>query len=136
MIIIENIDKRIKEYSKLINKYPDKKELYIERAKLYDAKGEHKKAVEDFKMTLPGYYSFNDIKDVCEKANLLKDAENFYTKEINKDKNNICGYISRLRFYMRTDQFEKVILDCQNILKLSSANKTYTTLKDILTKEV
>ena len=112
---MKNINERIKEYSKLINKYPDKKELYNERAKLYDAKGQYKKAVEDFKKTLPGYYSFRDIKEVCEKNYLIKEAEEFYTREINKDKKNINKYIDRLYFYMRNNQIEKAIADCKSI---------------------
>ena len=40
-----NIKERIKEFSELIKKYPNIKELYIERAKLYTELKEYKKAI-------------------------------------------------------------------------------------------
>ena len=50
--MINNIKERIKEYSEMIEKYPDIKEFHIERAKLYCEIKEYEKAVEDFKKTL------------------------------------------------------------------------------------
>ncbi len=101
--MINNIKERIKEYSEMIEKYPDIKEFHIERAKLYCETG------------------FN------------KEAEKFYTKAINKDKNNINSYINRLYFYIRIREMEKAISDCKAILKLSPKEETILNLKRILT---
>ena len=46
--MIKSTKERIKEFSEMIKKYPNIKEFYIERAKLYDASKQYKKAVEDF----------------------------------------------------------------------------------------
>ena len=134
MIPMYNIDEKIKDFTEVIKRNPNVKELYIERAKLYDAKGQYKKAAEDFKRAVPDYYPFINIKEVCEKNYLIKEAEYFYTKEINKNKNNIDAYMQRLHFYMRTKQIEKAILDCKTILKLSPNNETISALYEILNR--
>ena len=132
--MINNIEERIKEFSELIKKYPYIKELYLERAKLYDKSKQYKKAVEDYKQLFPGYYACRDIISVCEETGLKEEAEQFYTKAINKDKSNIDNYIRRAYFYMRIGETEKAVLDCKTVLKLSPKNETILTLKKILTK--
>ena len=82
--MVKSIDKRIKEFDEVIKNNPDVKELYLERAKLYAFKGKYKKAVEDFKKSLPGYYCFASIIEVCEANHLYKEAERFYTEEKEK----------------------------------------------------
>ncbi len=134
MILINNINEKIKDFTEVIKRNPNIKELYIERAKLYDAKWQYKKAAEDFKRALPDYYTFSDIKEVCEKNYLIKEAEYFYTKEINKNKNSIDAYMQRLHFYMRIKQIEKAILDCKTILKLSPKDETISALYEILNR--
>jgi len=131
--MIKNIKERIKEYSEMIEKYPSVKEFHIERAKLYCEIKEYEKAVKDFKKILEGYYACQNIIKVCEEKGFNKDAEKFYTKAINKDKNNINNYINRLYFYMRIKEMEKAISDCKAILKLSPKDETILTLKKILT---
>ena len=131
--MIKNIKERIKEYSEMIEKYPSVKEFHIERAKLYCEIKEYEKAVEDFKKTLEGYYAYQNIATVCEERGFNRDAEFYYTKAINKDKNNINNYIDRLYFYMRIKEMEKAISDCKAILKLSPKDETILTLKRILT---
>ena len=131
---MKNIKEKIKEYSELIEKYPDTKELYIERAKLYDASKQYKKASEDFKKSLRGYYICRNVITVCEELGLIKEVEKFYTKAINKDKNNINNYFSRLYFYMRNKEIEKALLDCKKILELSPKDETVSILKRILIK--
>jgi len=131
--MINNIKERIKEYSEMIEKYPEIKEFHIERAKLYCEINEYEKAVEDFKKTLEGYYACQNIARVCEETGFNKEAEKFYTKAINKDKNNINSYINRLYFYMRIREMEKAISDCKAILKLSPKEETILNLKRILT---
>ena len=128
-----NIDEKIKDFTELIKQRPDINELYIERAKLYYAKGQYKKVAEDFIKSLSVYYGLIDIKEVCERNSLIKEAEYFYTKEINKNKNNISAYMDRLHFYIRNGQTEKAILDCKAILKLSPKNETILALRKILT---
>ena len=96
-----SIKERIKEFSEMIDKYLDIKEFHIERAKLYCEIKEYEKAVEDSKKTLEGYYACQNMATVCEKRGFNRKAEFYYTKAINKDKNNINNYIDRLYFYMR-----------------------------------
>ncbi len=129
-----NLKGRIKELSEIIKRNPEIKELYMERAKLYDMNKEYKKAVEDFKKAYPGYYACENIISVCEKLGLYQEAEKLYTKAINEDKKNVRKYINRLNFYIRTKQIEKAVLDCKNILRLSPEDKTILALKKILTK--
>ncbi len=131
----ENIKERIKEYSKLINKYPDIKELYIERAKLYDKIQNYKKAVEDFKKAYKDYYACKNIITVCENVGLKQEAEKFYTQAIKANKNNVQNYIDRIYFYMRYGEIEKVILDCKETLKLFPKDETILALQKILTKK-
>lgn len=131
-----NIKERIKEFSKLIKKYPEIKELYIERAKLYTELKEYKKAVEDYKKSYTEYYLCKDIIKVCEEVGLTKEAEEYYTKEISKDKKDISNYIKRIYFYMRTNEIEKALKDCTTVLKLSPKDETIITLQRILTKKL
>ncbi len=132
---MNNIKERIKEFSRLIKKYPNIKELYIERAKLYTELKEYKKAVEDYKKAYTEYYLCKDIIKVCEELGLTKEAEEYYTKEINKDKKNISKYTQRIYFYIRINEIEKAIKDCATVLKLSPKDETILTLKKILTKK-
>ncbi len=131
-----NIKERIKEFSELIKKYPNIKELYIERAKLYTEIGEYKKAVEDYKKSYDEYYLCKDIIKVCEELGLTKEAEEFYTKEINKDKKNISKYTQRIYFYMKENEIEKALKDCKTVFELSPKDETILTLKRILTKKL
>ena len=133
---MNNIKERIKEFSKLIKKYPSIKELYVERAKLYTEIGEYKKAVEDYKKSYAEYYLCKDIIKVCEELGLTKDAEKFYTKEIDKDKKNINNYIKRIYFYIRENETEKALKDCKTVLELSPKDETIKTLQRILTKKI
>ena len=133
---MNNIKGRIKEFSKLIKKYPSIKELYIERAKLYTEIKEYKKAVEDYQKSYIEYYLCKDIIKVCEELGLSKEAEEYYTKEINKDKKNISNYKKRIYFYMKGNEIEKSIKDCTTVLKLSPKDETILTLKRILTKKL
>ena len=131
--MLNNIKERIKEFTILIKNHPEVKELYLERAKLYEQNREYQKALQDYKKLFPEYYLCNNIIKVCEKTGLIKEAENFYTKEINKDKNDISKYISRICFYMRNKEIEKALKDCNTVLKLSPKKETILTLKRILT---
>ena len=133
---MNNLKERIKEFSELIKKYPSIKVLYIERAKLYTEIGEYKKAVEDYKKAYTEYYLCKDIIKVCEELGLTKEAEEFYTKEIQKDKKDISNYIKRIYFYLRENKIEKAIKDCTTVLKLSPEDETILTLKKILTKKL
>jgi len=133
--MINNIKEKIREFSRIIKRYPNIKEFYIERAKLYGEIKEYKKAFEDFKKTLDEYYTCEDIATVCEKVGLKKEAENFYTKAINENKNNPNAYINRIYFYMRTGETEKAISDCKTVLKISPKDENISTLKQILTKK-
>ena len=131
-----NIKERIKEFSELIKKYPSIKELYIERAKLYTELKEYKKAVEDYKKAYTEYYLCKNIIKVCEELGLTKEAEEYYTKEINKDKKDVSNYIKRIYFYMRENEIEKALKDCTTVLKLSPKDETIKTLQRILTKKI
>lgn len=130
-----NIKERIKQFSEIIKRNPDEKALYIERAKLYAENKEYKKAFEDFKKTLPGYYICKDIMTVCRELRLNDEIERFYTKAINKDKNNVSNYINRIYFYIRIGKIEEAISDCKVVLNISPKEETILTLYKILTKK-
>lgn len=133
--MINNIKERIKQFSEIIERHPDIKELYIERAKLYGEIKEYKKAFEDFKKTLHGYYVCKDIMMICKELGLNNEIERLYTKAINKDKKNISNYIDRIYFYMRIGKIEEAISDCKTVLKISPKEETISILHKILTKK-
>ena len=85
---MKNVREKIKEFNKLIKKYPGIKELYLGRAKLYGKIKQYKKAFNDYEKVHTGYIS-NDIADICERTNLIKEAEELHTKAINSKKNNM-----------------------------------------------
>ena len=133
--MISNIKDRIKEFSEIIERNPYEKELYIERAKLYAENKEYKKAFEDFKKTLHGYYVCKDIMMVCKELGLNNEIERLYTKAINKDKKNISNYIDRIYFYINIGKIEKAISDCKTVLNICPKEETILTLYKILTKK-
>ena len=128
-----NIEQKIEEFTKMINKYPNIKEFYINRARLYEENNQHKNALEDYKKISPNYYICSDIATICERNGLTKEAETFYTENINKDKSNIENFIQRAYFYTRIGETAKAISDCKTVLELSPNDETILTLKKILT---
>ena len=133
--MIKDIKQKIKKFSDMIEKYPDIKQFYIHRARLYEQIKDYKKATEDYKKIFPSYYVCQNIATICEEAGLIKEAENFYTKAIEEDKNNILNYMYRLYFYIRTGETEKAVNDCIACLKLSPKDETILILKKILLKK-
>ncbi len=133
--IMNNIKEEIKEFTKLIKKYSDIEDLYIGRAILYTKIKQYKKAVEDYERGCKKYLCY-DMMNICKRNNLIKEAEELYTKTINKDKNNIINYISRARFYMSIGEDEKALADCEIIIKLYPENDFILELKKVLTKKL
>lgn len=132
---MNNIKEEIREFNKLIKKYSDIEDLYIGRAILYTKNKQYKKAVEDYERGCKKYLCY-DIINICKRNNLIKEAEEFYTRTINKDKDNIINYISRARFYISIGEDKKALADCDNILKLSPENKFILEIKKVLTKKL
>ncbi len=132
---MENIQEEIKEFDKLIKKYPDIRELYIGRAILYSKIGEYEKAVKDYKRGCENYLCY-DRMNIFRRNNLIKEAEELYTKKINKDENNIINYMSRMRFYVSIGEDKKALADCESILKISPANKLVLEYKKALTEKL
>ena len=128
---MKNVKEKIKEFNKLIKKYPGIKELYLGRAKLYGKIKQYKKAFNDYEKVYTGYIS-NDIADICERNNLIEEAEELYTKAINLDKNNVGNYLRRAYFYMCTKRNEKAFSDCKTCLEISPQK----TLAKILIKKL
>ena len=129
-----NIQEEIKEFTKLIKKYPDISDLYIGRAILYIKNKQYEKAVKDYETADEDY--IYDIVAVCLRHNLRREIERLYTQKINKDKNNILNYMSRARFYMTEGKNEKALADCERILKISPENKLILEFKKVLTEKL
>lgn len=129
-----NIKEQIKEFSNLINKYPHIEELYLGRAILYTKSKQYNKAVEDYQKIHTNYFD-KDILSICERNGLIKEIENFYTKKINKTKNDIRNYLSRANFYARIGENKKAICDCKSALEISPCNEIVLMLIKILTKK-
>ena len=129
-----NIKKEIKKFNKLIKKYPNIREFYVGRAKLYGEIRQYKKSFQDYKKTQE-YFISNDIADICERNNLIKEAEILYKNAIKEDEKNSINYVRRAYFYMRNGKNEKAIYDCKIALKLSPKNKTILTLAEMLIKK-
>ena len=131
---MNNIKEQIKEFDKLIKKYPDIEELYIGRAILYTKIKQYKKAIEDYKKGCENYICY-DIMNICKRNNLIKEAEELYTKKI-KEQSNIINYSSRLRFYISIGEDKKALEDCETILKMSPKNKFILKIKKALEKKI
>ena len=132
---MNNIKEEIKEFTKLIKKYSDIEDLYIGRGILYTKTKQYKKAVEDYERGCKKYFCY-DIMNICKRNNLIKEAEELYTKTVNKDKNNIINYMSRARFYMSIGEDKKALADCEIILKLSPENEFILEIKKVLIKKL
>lgn len=104
---MNNIKEQIKEFNKLIKKYPDIQELYIGRAILYTKIKQYKKAIEDYQKGCENYICY-DIMNICKRNNLIKESEELYTKKINNE-NSVMNYSSRLRFYISIGEDKKGI---------------------------
>ena len=132
--MINNIKEEIKEFDKLIKKYPDIEELYIGRAILYTKIKQYENAVKDYKRGCEKYLCY-DIMNICRRNNLIKEAEELYTKKI-KEQSSIINYISRARFYISIGEDKKALDDCEIILKMSPKNKFILGIKEVLTKKL
>ncbi len=133
-IMLKEIKEQIKEFGKLIKKYPYIEDLYIGRAVLYTKIKEYEKAVKDYERAHEDY--IYDIITVCKRHRLIKEVEEFYTRKINRDKNNIVNYISRARFYISINEDNKALYDCETILKISPENKFILEMKKTLIKKL
>ena len=131
----ESIKEQIKEFSKLIEKYPHIKELYIGRAILYTKSKQYKKALEDYEKTHANYLE-KDILSICERNGLVKEAEKYYTTVINANKNDVKNYIRRAYFYKRIGENKKAFSDCKRALEISPYNETILMLTEILTEKL
>jgi len=130
----ENIKELIKDFSKLIDKYPNIEELYLGRAILYTKSKQYKKAVKDYEKLHANYFC-QDILSICERNGLIKEAEKFYAEKINKTKNDIKNYLSRANFYARIGENKKAICDCKSALEISPCNEIVLMLIKILTEK-
>ena len=119
----------------MIKKYPRIEVLYADRARLYGKINKHKKASEDYKKAR-NCYILNDIISICEKYNLIEEAEIIYTKAIKKDKNNPETYMKRASFYALTNKNKKALADCKTVLRLRPQNKIIIEMAEMLIKEL
>ena len=131
---MNNIKEQIKEFNKLIKKYPDIQELYIGRAILYTKIKEYKKALEDYRKGCENYICY-DIINICKRNNLIKEAEEFCTNKIKKE-SSVMNYSSRARFYISIGENKKALADCETILKMSPENKLISEIKKSLIKKL
>lgn len=132
--MIKEIKEQIKEFDKLIKKYPHINELYIGRAILYAKIGEYEKALKDYEIGHENY--IYDVIAICKRKNLIKEIEELYTKKIDKDKNNIVNYLNRVRFYIIVGKDKKALADCETILKISPENNLVLEFKKELIKKL
>ena len=126
-----NIKEEIKEFSKIIKKYPNINEFYLGRAKLYVKIKQYKKAIKDYKRGYSGHFLYDDIASICESKGLNEEAEQIYSKCIEENKNDIRRYLRRACFYLRIGEKGKSISDCKKILEIPSKNKVITELKEV-----
>ena len=131
---MNDIKEQIKEFNKLIKKYPDIQELYIGRAILYTKIKEYKKALEDYRKGCENYICY-DIINICRRNGLIKDAEEFCTNKIKKE-SSVMNYSSRARFYISIGENKKALADCETILKMSPENKLISEIKKSLIKKL
>ena len=131
---MNDIKEQIKEFDKLIKKYPDIQELYIGRASLYTKIKQYKKALKDYISGCENYLCY-DILNICKRNKLIKESEELYTKKIKKE-NNVVNYISRARFYISIGENKKALEDCETILKMEPENKFILKIKEALHKKL
>ena len=131
----KSIEEKIKEFSEMIKKYPSVKEFYLGRATLYEEIGEYKKAVADYKR-LCIHHIWYDIVSICKRNRLYEEVENFYTKAINIDKNDVKNYYCRAYFYMIICEYKKALADCKKGLKLDAEDKHILSLQETLIEKL
>ena len=131
---MNNIKEEIKEFDKLIKKYPDIEELYIGRAILYTKIKQYENAVKDYQKGCENYICY-DIMNICKRNNLIKESEELYTKKINNE-NSVMNYSSRLRFYISIGEDKKALADCETILKMEPKNEFILEIKEVLGKKL
>ena len=129
--MIKNIEEKIKEFDKMIKKYPDVKEFYLGRAVLYEELKEYQKSIQDYKRVCIEHIWY-DMVSICKRNRLYKEVEDFYTNAINSDKNNAKKYYCRAYFYMNIGEYKKALLDCKTALKLEPENEYMLELQEIL----
>ena len=133
--MIKNIEQKIKEFDKIIKKYPTVKEFYLGRAKLYEELKDYQKAIKDYKRACIQYIWY-DIASICKRNKLYKEVEDFYTNAINRDKDNVKNYFCRAYFYMNIGEYKKALSDCKKGLELDSKNESLSYLEEILLKKL
>ena len=133
--MIKNIEQKIKEFDKIIKKYPTVKEFYLGRAKLYEELKDYQKAIKDYKRACIQYIWY-DIASICKRNKLYKEVEDFYTNAINRDKDNVKNYFCRAYFYMNIGEYKKALSDCKKGLELDAENESLSDLEEILLEKL
>ena len=129
------IEKTTKEVTEVIHKYPQIKEFYLIRAKLYTEICEFRKAIADYERVTDNYFC-RTVLSIYKKYHLTKEVEKYYRKEIKADKSNYKNYISRAYFYMDIGEKAKALKDCKTALKLCQKNKFLTKYIKTLIKKL
>lgn len=121
-----NYDK-LRRISKVIDKYPNKADAYIQRGFIYDSMGKYDEAISDYKVGLKygGDKSsyFGNMGIALNKKGELKKALSFYTKAIDLDPEDAINYANRGSCYDDMDEYELAIDDYCKAIKLDDGCK-------------
>lgn len=113
--------------SKVIDKYPNKPDAYIQRGFIYDGMGKYDEAISDYKTALKfgcdksTYYGNMGI--ALNKKGELKKALSFYTKAINLESDDAVNYVNRGSCYDDMHEYNLAISDYSEAINLDDGCK-------------
>lgn len=123
---LTNYDK-LRRISKVIDKYPNKADAYIQRGFIYDGMGKYDEAISDYKVGLKygGDKSsyFENMGIALNKKGEFKKALSLYTKAIDLDPEDPINYANRGSCYDDMEEYELAINDYCKAIKLDDGCK-------------
>lgn len=113
--------------SKVIDKYPDRPDAYMQRGFVYDNMGRYDDAITDYKIGLKNgankssYY--NAVAIAYNKKRNYKKAISFYTKAIELDNDDASQYANRGSCYDDMHEYEKALVDYHKAIEIDDGCK-------------
>lgn len=133
---------KIRSITKIIDKYPNRPEAYIQRGFIYDKMKKYDEAISDYRIANKLGYNdasiFSNIGVAYDKKKEYAKAEYYYTKAINKDPNDADYYINRGGCYDDMHDYEKALEDYNEAIKIDPEERdayinralTYESMKE------
>lgn len=138
---------KIKSITKIIDKYPDKPEAYIQRGFIYDRMEKYDEAIIDYRIARKKGYDdasiFSNIGVAYHNKKEYVKAERYYSQAIAKDSNDSAYFSNRGACYADMKRYNKALDDFTSALKIDPEERdvyinralTYKSLQEEATSE-